>query len=290
MTKSILTIFALLFALTSIAQTDETTDWTQADGSLEGFVVGKRYFTFVSDANLRQKSNTQAAVVAKLPIATELEILAVSTDSFTQRGVKLPWVQVRSIKDKQSGYIWGGFLALASIKTPTDEYTPNAGVQYLTGVSGYNDQKHEINVQVRIAKDNKELAKCEFVTSGDLSYYPEFAVSFEPFQKVKAVLTVNYYYPACGYPSGNNLLFWQDDDLLAKVLETSSVSDGGVYYSSEEFILPTHRGGVGDHVIVTKDNSMFKEQGDDLVRTKQSVSITLFKWSGKKLVKFKEMK
>ena len=139
--------------------------------------------------------------------ATEVEIVAVSTDSFAQRGVKMPWVKVRSAKDNQSGFIWGGFLALASIKTPTDEYTPNAGVQYLTGVSAYNEQKHEISVQVRIAKDNKELSKCEFVTSGDLSYYPEFSVSFEPMQKVKAVLMLNYFYPACGYPSGNNLLF-----------------------------------------------------------------------------------
>lgn len=293
MRKILLIALALMAATLFFAQEADADNWMKADGSLEGFVVGNQYFTLVSDANLREKSNTQSSVITKLDIATPVEIISVSTDSFSLRGVQLPWVQVRTKSNnrpEQTGYLWGGFLALASIQTPNDEYTPNAGVQYLTGVAAYDEAKHQITVQVRAAKDGKELSKCEFTTNGDLSYYPSFELLFESFQNVKAVLSVNYYYPACGYPSGNNLLFWQQNNQLTKVLETSSVSDGGVFYDSEDFILPSQRGGIGDHIVVTHDHSEFTEKGDDLVRSSQQFGITVHKWNGAKLVKVKEIK
>jgi Bacterial SH3 domain len=283
-------LFFLLFSQVLVAQDP---DWMRADGSLEGFVVGNKYFTFVSDANLRDKPSTQSNVLTTLPIGTHVEILVRDEATYSQRGVTLPWVKIKvltSDKREQEGYLWGGFLALASIQTPMNEYTPNAGVQYLTGVSAYDQAQHEISVQVRIAKEGKELSKCEFKTNGDLSYYPEFSVAFEPFQKVKAVLSVNYYYPACGYPSGDNLLFWQENNLLTKVLETSSVSDAGVFYAAETYILPTQRGGIGDHVLVTRDVSEYEEKGDDYVRTKQELGLVLYKWNGGKLVKVRELK
>jgi Bacterial SH3 domain len=289
MFKTLITLLAFFScSLAAIAQEEDYDAWMHADGSLAGFEAGRSYFTLVTDANLREQPNTQSAVLTKLPIATSVEIQSVSTDSLTLRGVKLPWVKVSY--GIQSGYIWGGFLALASIQTPNDEYMPNAGVQYLTGVAAYDEQKHQLTVQVRVAKDNKELSKCEFTTQGDLSYYPEFSVSFEPLSKVKSVLEVNYYYPACGYPSGDNLLFWQENNQLIKVLETSSVSEAGLFYSTEEFILPSQRGGIGDHVIVTNDQSEFEERGEELVRTNQKVSIALYKWANGKLTKTKELK
>jgi hypothetical protein len=287
-----ITLIALVAIFTSfIAQSQDVADpnaWMRAEGTLEGFAVGAQYYTFVSDANLREKSNTQAKVVTKLPIGTAVTVDAVTTDSFEQRGVKLPWIKVSCTPNggaRVSGYVWGGFMALASIHTPDDEYMPNRGVKYFTGVTAYNEAKHEITVQVRAAEKGKELSKVEFTTNGDLSYYPSFEVSFEPMNKVKAVLSVNYYYPACGYPSGNNLLFWTEANQLVKVLETQSVSEGGVFYSNEEFILPTQRGGIGDHVIVTQDHSEFTEKGNDYVRSKQQTKVSLYKWDGKKLLK-----
>lgn len=163
-------------------------------------------------------------------------------------------------------------------------------MQYLTGVVAFDEANHQITVQVRAAKDGTELSKCEFTTNGDLSYYPSFELIMDNFQKVKAVLSVNYYYPACGYPSGNNLLFWLENNQMVKVLETSSVSDGGVFYDSEEFILPTQRGGIGDHILVTHDHSEFEEKGEEMVRTNQKFGLVLYKWNGAKLAKVREIK
>ena len=291
MKKVLLTTLTILAATFVFGQNADPDSWMRADGTLEGFVVGNQYFTMVSEANLREKSSTQSNVITKLAIATSVEIISVSTDSLLLRGVKLPWVQVRTkTTPERTGYLWGGFLALASIQTPNEEYMPNAGVQFLTGVAAYDEAKHQLTVQVRAAKDGVELSKCEFNTNGDLSYYPSFEVIMESFPKVKAVLAVNYYYPACGYPSGNNLLFWQENNQMSRVLETSSVADGGVFYDAEEFILPSQRGGIGDHVVVTHDHSEFEEKGDDMVRSTQQFGIVVYKWTGSKLTKVKEIK
>lgn len=286
--KKLCTALLALFYLTFSVFAQDVDEWQRADGSLEGFTVGSKWYTFVTDANVRSGPSTTASVVGKLPIGTQITVEEVSTETLVQRGVKLPWLKVNTPIGK--GYVWGGFMALASIQTPAGDGYPNAGTLYLTGVSAYDETKHEIMVQVRVAKDGKELAKSEFSTTGDLSYYPSFEVTFEPFTNVKATLSVNYYYPACGYASGNNLLFWTSNNTLTKVLETSSVSEGGVFYSSEEWILPTQRGGIGDHILVTKDDSEFKEKGDDYVRTKQTFSIVVHKWNGTKLIKVREMK
>lgn len=286
-------LYLLLLTAACLNAQENPDAWMRSDGTLEGFGVGQQYFTLVTDANLREKPSTQSGVLTKLPIGTPVTVQAVTTDSLTLRGVKLPWVQVSCRPGggvSLTGYIWGGFLALAAIQTPSDEYTPNSGVLYLTGVAAFNEKTHQLTVQVRIAKDGAELSKAEFTTQGDLSYYPSFELRFEPLKQVKAVLSVNYYYPACGYPSGNNLLFWQENNQLSKVLETSSISDGGVFYDSEDYILPADRGGIGDHVLVTKDFSEFTESGDDLVRSKQTFKITLYKWTGSKLVKLREVK
>jgi hypothetical protein len=286
------TLLTICLFTSLFAQDADPNNWMQSYGSNVGFEVGNKYYSMVSDANLREKTGTQSAVLIKLPIGSSVEILNVTTDSLTLRGVTLPWVQVRTAVGGKpyTGYIWGGFLALASIQTPNDEYTPNAGVLYLTGVAAYDEAKHLLTLQVRAAKDGRELAKCEFTTNGDLSYYPEFAVRFEPFQKVKAVLTVNYYYPACGYPAGDNVLFWMENNQIVKVLETSSVSDGGVFYSSEDYLMPSDKGGIGDHILVVRDQSEFEEQGENMVRSSQKYSLSLYKWNGTKLNKLKDWK
>jgi hypothetical protein len=268
--------------------------WMVSQGTLQGFEAGGQSYTLVSDANLREKPTTQSTSLAKLAIGTPLTIINPTTDSLTIRGVKLPWLYVKcqiTGQGEVKGYIWGGFLALAAIQSPADEYTFNSGVLYLTGVAAYDEKKHQLTAQVRAAKDGKELSKVEFTTQGDLSYYPSFELFYyDRLKQVKAILELNYYYPACGYPSGNNLIIWKENNQMVKVLETSSVSDGGVFYDSEDFILPSQRGGIGEHIIVTKDMSEFEEKDGDFVRTTQKVGIVLYKWNGNTLQKLKEIK
>lgn len=162
---------------------------------------------------------------------------------------------------------------------------------FLTGIAAYEPAQERVTMQVRLAKEGVELAKTEFTTQGNLFYYPNFSIRFEPLKNVKAILNVDYSFPACGYPSGNNMLFWLEDNSLTKVLETTSISDGGVFYDSEECLFPSDKGGIAEHIMVVKDMAEMEEtEQGELKYTKHEFKITLYKWTGQKLVKWKEMK
>lgn len=287
-------ILALLLLSTQLTAQDVVDDWMQAYGTSGEFEVGATYYTLVSDANVREQSNTQARVISKVPIGTAVTIEAVSTDSLTLKGVKMPWLKVQAYTKNAGtlqGFIWGGFLALASIQTPNDPYLITDGVQFLTGIAAYDPTQERVTMQVRLAKDGVELAKTEFTTQGNLFYYPNFSIRFEPLKNVKAILNVDYSFPACGYPSGNNLVFWLENNSLLKVLETSSISDGGVFFDSEECLFPTDKGGIAEHIMVVKDVAEMEEtEQGEINYTKHEFKITIYKWTGQKLVKWKEMK
>ena len=285
---------ALLLLSIQLPAQDVIEDWMQAYGTSGEFEVGSSYFTLVSDANLREQANTQARVLGKLPIGTMVTIESVSTDSLTLKGVKMPWLKVQVYTKNAGtlqGFIWGGFLALASIQAPNDPYLITDGVLFLTGIAAYEPAQERVTMQVRLAKEGVELAKTEFTTQGNLFYYPNFSIRFEPLKNVKAILNVDYSFPACGYPSGNNMLFWLEDNSLTKVLETTSISDGGVFYDSEECLFPSDKGGIAEHIMVVKDMAEMEEtEQGELKYTKHEFKITLYKWTGQKLVKWKEMK
>ncbi len=288
--KNLLFILCLFFTNAINAQT-ETGNWQKSSGTFEGFGVDKLYYTLVTDANVREKPNTQAKVLAKLPIGLAVKIIEVTTDSFTLRGVRRPWLKI-AFSDNQTanmGYIWGGFLAVAAIQTPNSDAYAEPNTLYLAGVAAYEEKKNQLTAQIRVARNGKELAKAEFVTTGDLSYYPSLEVRYDGLENVKAILMLNFSYPACGYASGNNLVFWLKNNQLQKMLEISSMSDGGVFYSSEDYILPSDKGGISRHILVVSDTAEMEDGEKDFKIKKQDIKITLHKWTGAKLVKLKEM-
>lgn len=68
-----------------------------------------------------------------------------------------------------------------------------------------------------------------------------------------------------------------------KVLEAESMSDAGVFYSSENYILPNNRGGIAEHIIFSSDTAEMVEKGNDYVVKNQKYKLQLFKWTGTKL-------
>jgi hypothetical protein len=242
------------------------------------------YFTLVSDANLRDKPMTQSTVITKLPIATKIYVESVSTDSFTINGYKAPWCKV-SLKDNGkniTGYLWGGFIS-----TLAKESVVTEGVVYLIGVQSWDEKKHRMALQVRVAQNNKEISKIDLNVAGDLTY-SVFLKTQNPYslKNVKEVLSLETGYEACGYPWTNDLIFWTGQKLIP-CLQTSSMSDAGAFYSSQDYILPFEKGGIANHVILSEDQAEYEEKGNDLIPINQKYKLTLFKWNGLKLEKVK---
>jgi hypothetical protein len=283
--KKLLFLFNLLIvAFSTSAQTDADQDNSSVTASIAQWANGDA-FTLVSDANVREKPSTQSKALAQLPIATAVKIEQVMTDSFTVNGFRAPWCLISYDNGTKKGYLWGGFIATVILKM-VGTYDDTEGILFLGGVGAWDEKKSRMTMQLRAAKDGKELSKVEFSTQGDLSYNCTLKKETEGgLRKVSKVLTFSTGYDACGYPWGDNLIFFTKDKKLVKVLNTESISDAGVFYSSENYILPNDKGGISNHIIVTSDNAEMMEKNGEYEATKQKYSITLYKWDGAKLQK-----
>jgi Bacterial SH3 domain len=261
-------------------------DKDRAYASISNWNVGKA-FTLVSDANVREKPNTQSPVLSQLAIGSEIKIEKATTDSFTLNGFRAPWCQISYDNGKKKGYLWGGFIA--TVVLPMRETGDDTeGVVFLGGVGAWDAKKFRMTMQLRAAKNGKELSKIEFVTPGDLGYNCTLKKEAEGgLKKVSKILTFTTGYEACGYPWGDNLIFFTKDKKLVRVLAAESVSDAGAFYASETYILPSDKGGITNHIIVTEDNAEMIEKGNDYEAVNQKYKITLHKWDGVKLIKVK---
>jgi hypothetical protein len=280
MKQSICLFFLMLTTTFAFSQDSENV----ANGRNFGtFEVGDTSFTLVADANVREKPTTSGAVVAKLNIGTPLKIESITTDSLTIKGVRKAWYQVSFIADnkKKTGYLWGGFIASVFIN---NVYGDNE--LYLGGVASFDEKNFKLVAQLRIAKNGQQLAALEFPTCGDLSYYPKLELhGKDVFNNVKQTISYGSNFGACDYPNGEYLIFWTKNNQLQKVLETTSSSSAGAGYSGETYILPSHRGGINNHILLTEDSAAMEEKGDSFVIKDQKYKVSLWKWNGNKLVK-----
>jgi hypothetical protein len=279
------------FSVLKNAQTQEEEPTNSVSASISQWQVGNA-FTLVTDANVREKTSTQSMVLTKLPIGSPILIEEVTTDSFTLNGFKAPWCKISFDNNAKKGYLWGGFIATVVLKNiDLIENGGNTsgnteGVTFLGGVSAWDEKKSKMTMQLRAMRGTKEITRYEFVSTGDLSY--DCTLKIEDggnFKNVLKTLTFSTGYPACGYPWSDNLIFYTKDKKLTKVLETTSVGDGGVFYASENYILPYDKGGIAGHIIVTSDQAEFEEKGNELIPINQKYSIKLYKWDGLKMIK-----
>jgi hypothetical protein len=294
--------FFLLFLSTFVTAKSQDNAEFVAYGSFmpwfsyeEGKKVTAR--TIVTDANVRDKPSTTANVVAKLPIATTIQVESVTSDTTKLNGYSAPWCKVSySLNGKtQSGYLWGGILAGAAYEVNADYDESRHGLVYMAGVSSVNEKDNKWTMQVRVAKNGVELAKTEYAVNADVGYSIQLTnLGSLGFKNVVDAIACNVHFPACGYGSYDNLLFFTGKK-ISSVLSTSSMADGGAFYDDEDYILPADKGGIQDHILVVRsmaemEDKEIKPGVYETLMIKQEYSIKLYKWQGDKLVKVKELK
>ena len=282
--KQLVTFIILFLSIDYLfSQSAENVVYGHTYGSFE---VGDTSFTLVSDANIRDKPATTGAVVAKLTIGTPIKIEKNTMDSHTIKGVRAPWYQVSFSTDnrKKTGYIWGGFIA--SVFYADTDYSNNDVYLYLGGISAFDEKNYKLTTQLRVAKNGQQVAALEFPTCGDLSYRGSLEMhTNNNFDNVRQTLTYGSVYEACDYANGHYLIFLIKNGQLQKVMETISSSGAGTGYAVENYLLPTHRGGIGNHILLTEDAAEMEEKGNDFRIKNQKYKISLWKWNGAKLVK-----
>ena len=210
------------------------------------FEAGSRAWVLVADANLRALPDAKSPALARLPIGTEIKVLADDKHSgvnYTQNGLSANWLKVRLASGPQTnleGYLWSGILSALRVASVVDD-----GTYFYFGIQAVQQQDGMVSKvigQVRAANHGVELARLQFVAPNR----PHFSAAAQSLgnqglANVNDVLSVSYEASACGEAYGEVLLFWSGTAFTAG--ETANRYADAPVFHHEKWILPQEPGG-----------------------------------------------
>jgi len=235
-----------------------------------GFPEGTKTYTFGENVNVRKDAKiADGNVIDKLPAGTEVTVKSAGAD-LTIEGLAQKWYGVEYKKDdaKKSGYIWGGFLALAYSPLNSD-----GGKPALTGLKKYS-KKDGLTAELRIVSANKIVSSAAFKPqnqddgTGAAYSYSLYSNDFGEkmgFTQFEKLIFVKCLYEACGYTNGTNWFGLTKDDKVYFIAAETTNSEAGVYQARTFITFPSDKGGIRDGVVLTDESAEFDEAKKDYV-------------------------
>lgn len=254
----------------------------QQGGTFGVFEKGAVAYTLATDVNLRETATTDGKVITTIPIGTAVKIEEQLEKTFKKNGFTAPWHKISYTENgtKKTGYVWGGMLTQAIVRTKQTD-----GTIFLLGMTNLNAEKMHATLQIRAARNGKEVAKMEFASRA--TFEPNgmsircISLGTAGFTAgVADALLFEVGYQACSYTQSERLLIW-DGTLLHDGYEATTTADGGVFAESNEMIFPNEKDGKPQAIVVKWELDQTDEKDKTTTQRKQWT----YKWTGKKFLK-----
>ena len=228
---------------------------------------------------MREAPLYKARQIDSLQINTPIKILNITTENYTMGIRKAPWYEVSYQKgnEQKTGYLWGGNIALA--------YGKKDQTEYLLGAIGTIDLASSLNsrlvlhVKLFAFENGKQVDQISF-SWGELNFISMTIGDNKGLEGVKTIVRIDNAGEACGVPTLTNYYLWTGKTFYP--LNTlTNVSDAGVFYSSEEYIFPSDKGGKKSQIIMKAEAAEFDEN-EKLIK-KEKFKAT-FLWTGERVI------
>jgi len=219
------------------------------------------------NVNLRL-SPINGKILTNLPIASKLKVMG-SADAPNEN-----WAEVVYIDgDKEiTGYLLEEFIAE---KARFDKNTKNVFLFKTIGMkkNKWGDIRPEI--QIRVAKNNKELDRTSIVGEHKNGFYIK-AMNGRGLGNVQNIITVDFPQECCACPTGMHYLLWNGK----KIIKAFILHDGSdaPYFGSSALIFPEDNGGFYNAIIKVSYSGY---HGDDLEEIIEEVNTTFYSWDSK---------
>lgn len=285
MKSSLKLLICLLLLLICYILQAQTEDVIFRNGKFEENSV---VYLYADNVNIREKPSTNSKVIANLSIATKVKVISKSDETYTINGYNTYWYLVSFEKDgnKQTGFVWGGFLSAVSYTTTNDS---GEIVYFLFAISGYSKEasfsstlKAVINGKIvsSIAIQPEETDQYDGNYGYDISGK---IMGNKGLDNIKKIIVITFSYPACGYTNGDVVVLWNGKDLIYGC-ESLKVSEAGIFSFSTELIFPSDQGGKANRIIRKEETIQYDEEGNEQSKTMKKIT---FIWNGYKLIEQK---
>ncbi len=226
--------------------------------------------------NLRQTASEKAMIVAVLPIATPVKILSKSGKSFIINGLSAHWYEVETAS-LQKGYIWGGYLSGLHVRGMAD-----TTIYFMVNLA--SQVKETIYAQIRAIRNGQEIARIVFKINTNIGYNADLEnknMDGACLEGVNTAIHLHTYFPACGYGTADELIFWTGKTFI-HALTTRSEGELG-NFATQNVLLPQEPGGLLRHVLVVEQTVQADENTSKI--THQVYKMTCYQWKNQKLIK-----
>ncbi|HOT76638.1 MAG TPA: SH3 domain-containing protein [Candidatus Wallbacteria bacterium] len=282
---SMAVVFAFVFSCAaSLASAEESRIYSSK------FEKGAITYIFGESTNVRKSDKiSDGNVIDKLDAGQKVKILSegsqYSIDGYTQS-----WYRVEYFKDGKSetGFVWGGFLSLASVFIGGMEKEGSSPV--MAGIKKY-DPKEGFIGELRLAADGKIISRAAFSPHNTGGGEKESAYSYgvsasisgpAGLSGVKNIIMVKCAYEACGYLNGTSYFGWDGKELFY-ITRDEYMSEAGCYDFEKKVIFPDDRGGEKGRVIIEENSREFDETKNDYFI--KSSKKEIFEFKNNKLIK-----
>ena len=283
-----LNLFSLLFFVQvvfaqptkKVSQPDVKKELQTPDPSLlyfGSFEKGDIAYTLATDISLRDKTEFNANVLTKLPIATPVKIEEVLEKTSKQHGFRAPWYRIsyNEAGTRRSGFVWGGLLTQTIVRTKQID-----GVIFLMGIVNADSSKQRVRLQVRAARDGKEVSKIEYDAATAFKDDVSSAATSFGGLGLKDVNDALVFSLENEQQTGQHLLFWNGKQLIDGCEITTKKEKKSSLVA--EFIFPTQKGGKPQTIVLNTTQTNYDDNG---VEKKSKKKTSLLKWNGRKLIK-----
>ena len=254
----------------------------QHSGTFGVFEKGAVAYTLATDVNLRETATTDGKIVTTIPIGTAVKIEEQLEKTYKKNGFTAPWHKVSFTENgtKKTGFVWGGMLTQAIVRTKQTD-----GTVFLLGMTNLNADKMRGTLQIRAARNGKELTKMEFASHATFEergmYIQCVSLGTAGFTTgVADAILFETGYQACSYTQSERLIIW-DGTQLHDGYEATTTADAGVFAESNTMIFPNEKDGKPQAIVVKWE----MDQTDEKEKTTTQRKQWTYKWNGKKFAK-----
>jgi hypothetical protein len=255
------------------------------NSSLNYLQANKKVYVFNDQASFSSEPKSDASVLQKLQIGTEL-IVEAESRLFIENSIQLPWVKVslNNNNKKQVGYIWSGDLAKVALTVDLD--SDEIQERILTGFMGRveEDFTNYYSVKIIVLRHNKELLSYNFkVPYSEVNDLETSFFKSQGFSDKLDFIKLNFIPGACGVMGGNVLLAIYKGEIIP-VLDEDYISEAGSYRDYNKLVLPADKGGIANTIKVIR---IVETNWDDLKNKyrDRKTAETNYLWDGLKFNK-----
>jgi len=241
----------------------------------------KSYYLLFDNTNLRNQPGLKSDVVQLLKLGTELKIDGKTTDTYTQNGITHYWYSVTVLDNTgketpTKGYIWGGFLAEFMVESKDDP-----GIKFVFGLAKVTkkDDFPTTFYQIRVYKDNMELAKHEFQGVGSTSTSRTIDIfGNKGVKNITNILQITFSDGFCAGAFGDIFFFW--DKAILHYVNTLYSGFDAPFFSEDKYTFPEDEGGKPNVIIFSSESG--EHVDENKINYEKQEKKTMF-WTGTEL-------